>query len=102
MKNRLQHAVQWSHAREKERRKTSFVYLVRSGDFYKIGIADNPAERLAQMQTGNPAKLVLVRAWPSHQAQREERLIHSLLQRYHHAGEWFKLPVELVAFVTGK
>ncbi len=74
-----------------------YIYLIRCGRYFKIGVADNPAQRLTMLQIGNPHRLVLVKYWPSINATDEERRIHALLARYHVRGEWFKLPRSVVS-----
>ncbi len=73
-----------------------FIYLLKCGKFYKVGIATDPDARRAQCQTGNPHEIRLIASWKSPDAYAEERSIHELLRPYHHRGEWFKLPRELV------
>ncbi len=100
--SRLDHALKYSKQRVKERAVVSNIYLIRCGEFYKIGIADDPRARLGQLQIGNPDTLELVRYWPSYDAEAEEKYIHNLLGCYHHKGEWFKLPKLLINFICFK
>lgn len=65
------------------------IYFLRAGDteFVKIGYADNVAKRIAELQTGCPHELVLIRSLAG--SQRDEGFFHS---RYHERrirGEWF-------------
>ena len=73
-----------------------FIYLLKCGKFYKVGIATDPDSRRAACQTGCPHEIRLVASWKSTDAYKEERQIHELLKPYHHRGEWFRLPKSLV------
>jgi len=63
-----------------------------STSLYKIGVSQCPTTRVAQLQTGNPYKIVLV--WTSVksssiEAFRVERELHKAFQPLHIRGEWF-------------
>ena len=90
--SRLSHAVLYARKLSKKRRgaeKPSFVYLLKAGDFVKVGIADDVAKRIAQLQTGNPLKIrpvaMLLVKCPVH----VETSIHDVLKRLRASGEWF-------------
>ena len=82
-------------------RPPSCVYImsVPSGH-QKIGIADNPVGRLAELQTGNPEPITLM--WAGDvgadgvNARDMERDMHRMLAPCQTQGEWFKVPVEIV------
>ena len=80
----------------------NLVYLVGCNEFVKIGITSNLVMRMNDLQVGNPYSLVLFSHWVSDDAVREEEAIHSHLDAYHHRGEWFKLPKQLLDLVTLK
>ena len=69
----------------------------------KIGIAQIPTDRLAQMQTESPVKLTLYAAWAVNgkaSALRTEHAVHLLLRDRHSHGEWFNVsPDEAIAAV---
>lgn len=69
----------------------AYIYLIRGGAFYKIGIADNPQKRLKELQTGNAERLELVRAVACLDAKNAERFLHSHFRRKQRVGEWFFL-----------
>lgn len=67
-----------------------YVYLVQSGDdYFKIGIANDPKSRLAQLQTGNPIKLQLVSCYAFEDATPVEKALHQKYSEFRVNGEWF-------------
>lgn len=70
------------------------VYFLQCGKLLKIGKADDVAERLSQLQTGNPAELklvaVLTKVLPS-----VERMYHQAFAPWRERGEWFRRSPEL-------
>lgn len=66
------------------------VYLIQSGDNgpVKIGVANSPSQRLAQLQTGNPEKLNLIMVIKGAGIDYEQRL-HERFREYHIRDEWF-------------
>jgi hypothetical protein len=72
----------------------SSVYIISEGDAgppVKIGVANNPLSRISELQTGNPRKLRLARAW--NMATRDgafavERAVLSQLSDRRLSGEW--------------
>lgn len=99
--NHLQHALDWIVKRklsgQSPAKPQEFIYLIRCGEYHKIGITSDVKARLSMMQTGSPHKLTLTACWPVQNAKEDERQLHSMLESYHIRGEWFKLPKELVA-----
>ena len=66
------------------------IYFITQQDkFIKIGVGNNPEERLATLQTGNPQKLTLWFCIPG--GYDEEKLLHSFFGCVRESGEWFKL-----------
>lgn len=66
-----------------------YIYLIQSGEYYKIGIANDPKSRLAQLQTGNPIKLQLVFCYGFEDASAVERVLHQKYTDLRINGEWF-------------
>jgi hypothetical protein len=72
-----------------------WVYLIRCGGSFKIGVAKSPRARLHTIRTGNPMPVELVmsrRISGAPYAYVAERWIHLMLDRYRVRGEWFRLP----------
>jgi len=70
---------------------TNFIYLIRCGDYLKIGIAADLYERLSQLQIGNPLPIHLCCYFETANAIEDEKKLHRLFLRHHVRGEWFKL-----------
>lgn len=68
-----------------------YVYLIKSGEFFKIGIANDPGLRLAQLQTGNPNELEISSCYGFEDAAPVERVLHQKFKKSRHFLEWFKL-----------
>lgn len=75
------------------------VYFIRDCSFVKIGYAEEPESRLAELQCGNPRKLELAAVLPDVEMQIEQ-LFHRVFARYRHRGEWFKYHKTLRAVVN--
>lgn len=73
--------------------KTYFIQDPRGR--IKIGIAENPRQRLRQLQTGNPEKLVLLGCIEDD----HEKDLHHKFRKYRVGGEWFTAEKELVEYV---
>lgn len=63
------------------------IYAIREGDAVKIGLARKPAERVRQLQIGNPRPLLLYATAPATLAL--EQHLHGVLAAEHRRGEWF-------------
>ena len=67
-----------------------YLYLFKSGDYYKIGITANVQSRLNTMQTCNPVAVSLVYACLVPNARKAEKHLHFKYSDYSIHGEWFK------------
>jgi hypothetical protein len=81
-----------------------YVYLIQKNteSIYKIGISENPLKRLKQLQTGNSARLHLIKVFPVENARAIEKRLHRLLMfhRCSPSGEWFYLTSEYLRLVN--
>jgi hypothetical protein len=73
-----------------------FIYLVKCGNYYKIGLTKNIKSRIKSLQTGASQKLQLIDFFETSQPQKDEKLLHDFLSRFHSTGEWFALPWYIV------
>ena len=78
--------------------KKCFVYLIQSGNKknspVKIGMANNPHDRIKQLQTGNPVLLRLrltVECSSREHAMKVEKLLHRELKNRNIINEWFSV-----------
>lgn len=68
------------------------VYIVRAGQYYKIGITQGDvSRRVAQLQTGSPHKIHVIRVIETDHPRDLERDLHEMLRHKRVEGEWFKL-----------
>lgn len=70
-------------------KKPTGLYVIRCGDFIKVGAATHPYARMSDMQNGNPHTLELVLFAPG--AAGAEKAIHARLKKWHHHREWFRM-----------
>lgn len=83
----------------------SFVYLLKCGNFYKIGVGGNLRKRISSIQTGNPYKVELIHAWDfieEEVAYEIEAELHKKYIKNRKQGEWFTLTnKEVKDFIEG-
>jgi len=73
------------------------VYIIQSGDYSKVGLANNPQSRLAALQTANPQALKLIYSKPfasRKDAKKAEAAMHKKFGYCRVQGEWFKTDPE--------
>lgn len=71
------------------------VYLIKSGDRYKIGYTRKSIEqRIKQMKTGNSHDLNLVTYFESKWGTKIEARLHRKFRNKKISGEWFELTDE--------
>lgn len=80
--------------------KPKYIYLMwLTGDErFKIGVSKKPEKRILSLQKSIPYKLVLVHAFMSNNAHKDEKLIHQLFKECKLRGEWFLLNRSQVAW----
>lgn len=66
------------------------VYLMKSGDYYKIGIAENPEERKETLALGNPNIELIYASEPISNARKIELKLHNFFSGYSVGREWFE------------
>lgn len=73
-----------------------YVYVIGGARRHiKIGISNNPKNRLKQVQTGCPFTLHIKGTWRTDRAREIERRSHLVLAKYRWAGEWFDVPSQV-------
>jgi hypothetical protein len=77
------------------------VYFIQAGTDgpIKIGISDNPAKRLAQLQTAHPVGLALLGVVPDVDLALEREL-HRRFAAYRMNGEWFAPAAPVLDYVA--
>ena len=77
------------------------IYFIQCSEtkFIKIGYAQNPNQRIKELQVGSPHSLMLISVAPGDIAR--EHKIHSQFDHYRYRGEWFVPAIELLYFIHG-
>ena len=77
---------------------SKFIYVISSAKSdnspCKIGISDNPENRVKQLQTGHPEKLEIKFMKKLENARLYEKLLHKDMSYIRSHGEWFDLSVK--------
>lgn len=71
-----------------------YVYLIRSGDFIKIGKSKNVDNRLTQISPKTPMPVTLLHSIACEDMSQVEAALHRRFAHYRTNGEWFLLPRE--------
>lgn len=82
-------------------RDEGYVYLIGEvgSEFVKIGFAEEPKNRLSQLQIGNPRLLALLARFPHPAARLLERSLHTHFADRIQRGEWYRLGADPVSTV---
>jgi hypothetical protein len=80
-------------------RRGGFVYLMKAGDAYKIGIARNVERRRDAIQTGSPVPVFVIAAAFVNDPRWVEAGLHQEFAACRLEGEWFALDQRSVADV---
>jgi hypothetical protein len=67
------------------------VYVVRSGQFIKIGKAEDPAWRIVALQAANPILLEVVAILTEGNGHSLELFLHHRFAAHRERGEWFRI-----------
>jgi len=86
----------------------NYIYFIRESgtNMTKIGMTNQsrgPKQRLKELQTGNPRKLIVSAQLLTFDTSQAEKNIHALLLGKHVRGEWFELTLkEISEFIYDK
>lgn len=64
------------------------IYFIRSGEYVKIGVSDNPRGRITAIQTSNPNPIEVLGIVPGSYDLEAE--LHQRFSFLHHKNEWFQ------------
>jgi len=82
----------------------TYVYFISNQrkSVVKIGIANNPTQRLKTFQTANHEKLIILKVIKRNnrtKAFQLESALHRKFKKFHIQGEWFKLTHTIETFI---
>lgn len=93
---RQQHTKQTTQKRGRRilnliKRTPGYVYLARSGGYYKIGITKRPKQRTYSLRNANPFGAKIIYLIPTDYTRLLERQLHEQFHDKRMHGEWFSL-----------
>jgi len=86
--------------REKKRRIEAwygYVYLLKCGEYYKIGYSKKPYRRAKKLRTATPYPIEVVFTLRTPHYKHAEKTLHYRYRDKRRNGEWFELSVDDVA-----
>ena len=78
-----------SSLEEAEKIEDGFIYVIKAGEYYKIGISRTPTLRIGALQTANPHIIEVVAIKNVILPNVIEKQIHKILSKHRVHGEWF-------------
>jgi len=73
------------------------LYFIGCGDAVKIGVSNDPEQRMIDLSTGAPGPLKLLASFPGKGGKEGE--YHKLLKHIHLHGEWFRHTYEVDSLI---
>ena len=87
------------HSEKKRKTKKGWIYLLKAGEYYKIGCTTDMKGRTKQFGLSLPYAFDLLHTIPSQDIKADEKALHSLFAERRGNGEWFTLSDEDVAYI---
>lgn len=87
------------------RKNNSIIYVIRVGEFYKIGRTINLSKRISAYSTHCPYKIDPIYTVEVEYGIEFEQLLHNIFSCFLHRGEWFTLSshaLEMLSVVIKK
>lgn len=76
------------------------IYLVKSGEYVKIGYTQSPRNRIADIAVSAPCELEVLLIIDGD--RKDERILHYYFRDIHHHREWYKFTADIIKFVRSK
>lgn len=78
-----------------------YIYLVKAGDYFKVGTSTLPEQRIQLIRTDNPIETEVLYLGKTHSMNEVEKMVHDWLKEdgYHIRGEWFRYSEEIANLV---
>lgn len=73
------------------------LYLIESGEYYKIGFTTNIKSRMSNYRTPNPNVILIAKI---EGIKKDEIILHKLCSKYHYSNEWFYKNDEIKTLFT--
>ena len=85
-------------SKKRRRQREARVYFARAGELIKIGVANDPARRVKELQTGSGQPIELL----GHMAggPKHERRLHGKFRYIRERGEWFRATPALLRYIA--
>lgn len=80
--------------------KEGYIYVVKSGKYYKIGRTLNPKKRIQKYITENPDKVKIVLCKKVKDYIKVEKELHLKFKNRNHNREWFNLNKEDINIIS--
>ena len=80
--------------------KPGYIYVIRCGEYYKIGMTLSLERRITELTMQLPHAPEIVCLIPTNHAGMEERRLHKLFSAQRLNGEWFSLTPEDIEKIT--
>lgn len=77
-----------------------YIYILKSGDLYKIGQSAKPRKRLRQLRTGSALPIDVVYTMRTPHYKFVEKILHNRLAAKRVQGEWFALSETDLKYIT--
>jgi len=75
------------------------IYVIKVGEFYKIGSTRDLYGRFKTIQVCNPTECTLIHSFKTNDMKLTEKLFHSLFAHNVARGEWFTLSDKDIAYI---
>ena len=80
-------------------RGSGYVYLMKHGDYHKIGKSKNPWRRRDDLQQNFPEEVELVTTIRTQDMTIEEQVLHDIFKDKRVRGEWFDLEEQDIRYI---